>query len=117
MQPILVALLAQWLGSAIAMSGTFVVITARLAIGPPQLMGFGFATLAFTGITLATLWEKRFGLLHQPVTANLVGYSAGLLGLVPFLRWIGIIEVNWTLSFCWAFAYLFIGNSVIAVSL
>jgi len=117
MQPILVALLAQWLGLAIAMSGTFVVITARLAIGPPQLVGFSFATLALAGITLATLWEKRFGLLHHPDTANLVGYSAGLLGLLPFLRWSNIIEVNWTPSFCWACAYLAIGNSLIAVGL
>ena len=63
------------------------VITAKLAIGPPQLMGFGFATLALAGITLANLWEKRFGLPHHPVTTNLVGYSAGLLGLLPFLCW------------------------------
>ena len=128
MQPILVALLAprwtgetvnwtQWLGSAIAMSGTFVVITARLAIGPPQLVGFGFATLALAGITLATLWEKRFGLQHHPVTVNLVGYSAGLLGLLSFLGWSDIMVVSWTPSFCWAFAYLVTGNSVIAVGL
>ena len=116
MQPILVAVLAprwtgervnwaQWLGLAIALSGTFVVITSRLAIGPPQLMGFGFATLALARITLATIWEKRFSLLHHPVTANLVGYSAGLLGLLPFLSWNDIMVVNWTPSFCWAFAY------------
>ena len=128
MQPILIAVLtprwtgervnwAQWLGFAIAVSGTVVVITAKLAIGPPQLMGFGFATLALAGITLANLWEKRFGLPHHPVTTNLVGYSAGLLGLLPFLCWNGIIVVNWTPAFCWAFAYLVIGNSVIAVGL
>jgi len=128
MQPILVAVLAprwtgervnwaQWLGLAIARSEAFVVIITRLAIGPPQLMGFGFATLALAGITLATLWEKRFGLPHHPVTTNLVGYSAELLGLLPFLSWNDIIVVNWTPAFCWAFAYLVIGNSVIAVGL
>ena len=128
LQPLLVALLAprwtdenvnwaQWLGLAIAMTGTFVVIIARLEIGPPPFVGFGFAALALAGITLATLWEKRFGLSHHPVTANLVGYSAGLLGLLPFLNWSDIAAVNWTPSFYYAFAYLVIGNSVIAVGL
>lgn len=128
LQPLLVALLAprwskeelswpQWLGLAIAMAGTFVVITARLEIGPPPLVGFGFAALALAGITLATLWEKRFGLSHHPVTANLVSYSAGLLGLLPLLNGADIASMNWAPSFYWAFAYLVIGNSVIAVGL
>src|SRR6056300_1524359 len=118
LQPILVALLAprwtgeavswlQWFGLAIAMVGTLTVIVARLEIGPPPL----------AGITLATLWEKRFGLSHHPVSANLIGYSAGLLGLLPFLNWAEIAAVNWTPSFYWALAYLVIGNSVVAVGL
>ena len=128
LQPLLVTLLAprwsgetvnwvQWLGLTIAMIGTLLVITARLEIGPPPLVGFGFAALALGGITLATLWEKRFGSSHHPVTANLIGYCAGLLGLLPFLNWNNITAVNWTPSFYWAFAYLVIGNSVIAVGL
>ena len=128
LQPLIVTLLAprcsretvnwvQWLGLAVATIGTLLVITARLEIGPPPLVGFGFAALALGGITLATLWEKRFGLSHHPVTTNLVGYCAGLLGLLPFLNWNNIAAVNWTSSFCWAFAYLVIGNSVIAVGL
>ena len=76
------------------MTGTFVVIVARLKTDPPPLVGFGFAALALAGITLATLWEKRFGLSHNPVTANLVGYSAGLLGLLPLLTWADIAAVN-----------------------
>ena len=114
LQPLLVTLLAprwsgetvsrvQWLGLAIAMIGTLLVITARLEIDPPPLMGFGFAALALGGITLATLWEKRFGLSHHPVTANLVGYCAGLLGLLPFLNRSNITAVNWPPSFYWAF--------------
>ena len=128
LQPILVALLAprwtgevvswlQWLGHAIAMVGTLTVIIERLEIGPPPRTGFGFTALALGEITLATLWEKRFGLSHHPVSALLIGYSAGLLGLLPFLHWAEIAAINWTPSFYWALAYLVIGNSVVAVSL
>ena len=38
------------------MTGTFVVIVARLEINPPPLVEFGFASLALAGITLTTLW-------------------------------------------------------------
>ena len=65
---------------------------------------------------LGSPWP-RFGLSHNPVTENLVGYSAVLLGLLPFLTWADIASVNWTTSFYWAFAYLAIGSSVIAVGL
>ena len=69
LQPLLVGLLAprwsaetvswpQWLGLAIAMTGTFVVIVARLEIDPPPLVGFGFAALALAGITLATFGKN-----------------------------------------------------------
>ena len=55
LQPLLVTLLAprwsgetvsrvQWLGMAIAMIGTLLVITARLEIDPPPLTGFGFCS-------------------------------------------------------------------------
>ena len=71
LQPLLVTLLAprwsgetvswaQWLGLAIAMIRTLLVITARIEIDSPPLMGFGFAALALGEITLATLWEKTF---------------------------------------------------------
>lgn len=113
LQPLLVALLArrwsaeagswpQWFGFAIAMTGTFVVITTRLEIDPPPL---GQIRLC------------RFDLSHQPVTENLVGYSAGLLGLLPFINWVDIAAVNLSPNFYWAIAYLVIGNSVITVGL
>jgi drug/metabolite transporter (DMT)-like permease len=90
LQPLLVALLAprwsgeavrwpQWLGLAIAMTGTFVVIITRLEIGPPPL---GRIRLC------------RFGLSHQPVTENLVVYSAELLRLLPLINWVVIAAVN-----------------------
>ena len=73
--------------------------------------------LGLAGITIGSLWEKRFGLSHHPVTANLVGFTAGLLGVLPAMLLTETMEVNWTWEFSAAFAYLVIGNSVIAVGL
>ena len=135
-QPILVGITAprwagekvgwqRWAGLVLGLAGAGIVIIARSGIEPPNLVGFGAAMLGLAGITAASLWEKRFGLNHHPVTANLVGYTAGLAGILPFAlllettpaSWNLFAQVEWTWEFGAAVAYLVIGNSVIAVSL
>ena len=80
-------------------------------------MGLTFSTLALLGITSGSLWEKRFGLNHHPVTSNLIGYTAGFIGILPALALQDSFKVEWTGPFIAALAYLVIGNSVIAVGL
>lgn len=128
MQPIAVALiaprwagehvgLAQWGGLILALIGAAVVILARMNVGPTPVIGYVFTTLGMFGMVAGTLWEKRFGLSHHPVTANLIGYSAGLICLLPFLLMEDVTDVQWTWGFIGALAYLVIGNSVIAIGL
>ena len=128
LQPILVAIIAprwsnehtsirQWGGLILALLGTAIVIIARSEVGPAPIVGLVCAVLGLAGITFATLWEKRFGVTHHPVTTNLIGYTAGLLGVLPFMLWLETPDVNWTWSFAGALAYLVIGNSLIAVGL
>ncbi|NKB52792.1 MAG: EamA family transporter [Rhizobiaceae bacterium] len=128
LQPILVALLApswtgenigwrRWAGLGLGLLGTAVVIAARSEVEPPTIFGFTCTALALIGITAGSLWEKRFGLDHHPVTANLVGYAAGLIGIVPAMLLLETMQVTWTWEFSIALSYLVIGNSVIAVGL
>lgn len=128
LQPILVALIAprwsgerigwrQWGGLLLALSGAAIVIVSRLEIGPAPVLGFVLAILGLLGITGATLWEKRFGLSHHPVTANLIGFVAGLLALLPFLPMQPAMEVQWTWELALVMVYLVLGNSVVAISL
>ena len=128
LQPVLVALIAprwtgerigwrRWAGLALGLAGTATVIVARSAVEAPSLAGFALAAMGLAGITVATLWEKRFGLDHHPITANLVGYAAGLLGVVPAMLMLETMRIDWTWEFGAVMAYLVIGNSVIAVGL
>lgn len=128
LQPIIVAVTApswnaeqvSWqrhLGLGLGLLGVAVVILSRYEIEPPTLVGFVFAFLALCGITLGSLWEKRFGVSHHPVVANLVGYSVGLLGVLPVMLAVETGHVYWTGEFFISLAYLVIGNSVIAVGL
>ncbi|MGB0410278.1 MAG: DMT family transporter [Pikeienuella sp.] len=127
-QPILVALIApawtaekigrnRWVGLVLGLLGAGVVIAARSSIEAPSLFGFACAALGLAGIIGASLWEKRFGLSHHPVTANLIGYTAGLIGVVPAMLILETMTINWTWEFTAALTYLVVGNSVIAVGL
>ena len=69
------------------------------------------------GIPAGTLWEKRFGVAHHPVTSNLVGYAAGFMGVLPFMLFLETMQVNWTWAFAISLAYLVVGTSLIAVGL
>ena len=127
-QPILVALIAprwsgeavgrsRWIGLALGLIGAAVVITSRSTVEPPTLAGFALALLGLAGITLGSLWEKRFGLSHHPITANLIGYAAGLAGVLPLMLLLEPMQINWTWQFSVVMVYLVLGNSVIAVGL
>ena len=109
-QPILVGLIAprwvgehvgwrQWGGLVLGLLGAAIVIVARLDIAPPSILSFLYGVLALTGITAGSLWEKRFGISHHPVTSNLVGYAAGLAGIAPFMLLTESMEINWTWEF------------------
>lgn len=128
LQPILVGLVAprwagervrlqQWTGLVMGLLGAGIVIVARSEIVVPTATSFLFAFLALFGITAGTLWEKRFGVAHHPVTSNLIGYAAGFIGVLPFMFLLETMQVNWTLAFTISLAYLVVGTSLIAVGL
>ena len=128
LQPIVVAMLApgiaaesigwrRWSGLLLGLAGTAAVILARSGIEQPPALGLVFAALGLAGMTAGTLWEKRFGVTHHPVTANLVGFAAGLAGILPFALLLESQQITWTWEFGGALAYLVLGNSLIATSL
>lgn len=128
LQPILVGLIAprfagervglmRWAGLALGLLGAATVIAARSAVELEHPLGVAAAVVALFCITAGTLWEKRFGKSHHPVTSNAVQYAAGLLGTLPFALAFETFTFEWNLPFAAALAYLVIGNSIIAMSL
>ncbi|WP_415402176.1 DMT family transporter [Tateyamaria sp. SN3-11] len=128
MQPILTGLIAprwvgetvswrQWAGLVLGLVGVVLVVTARSEIAAPSPIGFVFAALALIGITGGSLWEKRFGVSHHPVTANLVGFAAGFLGVVPFMVAFESMQITWTWQLVASLVYLIVASSLIAIGL
>lgn len=128
LQPILVALAApytvgeslgikSWLGLILGLLGAALVIFGRAAIQIENAMGLGMAFLALLGITGGTLWEKRFGVSHHPVTSNLIQYAVGAAFTLPMALALEPVTIAWDAEFIAAMAYLVLANSLLAMSL
>ena len=128
LQPILVALAAPrfvgetisgkaWVGLALGLAGAATVIFARSGIQAENSYGLALTVLALFGITAGTLYEKKFGVSHHPVTSNLIQYGVGAAFTLPAAWASEGMAVAWDMQFAVVLAYLVIGNSILAMSL
>lgn len=128
LQPILVALIAPrmvgervslwgWIGLALGLGGAAIVISSRGAIAAAGLFGLSCAAIGLFGMTVGTLWEKRFGKSHHPVAANLIQYAVGAVVTLPLAYASEDMAIRWNGEFVAVMAYLVIGNSIIALGL
>ena len=128
LQPILVALIAPrflgdvislrgWAGLALGLAGAVLVILSRQGVSAENGFGIFCAFLALLGMTGGTLWEKRFGVSHHPVTSNLIQYAVGAAFTLPLAVATESLQINWDWHFCLVLVYLVVGNSLLAMSL
>ena len=128
LQPILVALIIpalsketvsglRWAGLLLGLSGTTLVITGNSGIQEVSLAIVLFSIAGLLAITIATVWEKRFGAAHHPLTSNTVQYVVGFTCTLPLAYLFEDMQITVTGPFLFALAYLVIGNSILAISL
>jgi drug/metabolite transporter (DMT)-like permease len=105
LQPVLTSTLAnrilgervasrQWLGLALGLAGVYLVVQGRTEGGAPPI-AWAAATFALFGITIGTLYQKRFGggiewrtgLFVQYVTAALIFFVAASATETMTVRW------------------------------
>jgi drug/metabolite transporter (DMT)-like permease len=97
--------------------GALIVILSRSQLGGETGFGLICTAIALFGITGATLYEKRFGVSHHPVTANLIQYGVGAICTVPMAFALEDLHVDWSWQFAGVMVYLVLGNSILALSL
>jgi drug/metabolite transporter (DMT)-like permease len=128
LQPILVALAAPytsrervggwaWIGLGLGLAGAALVILARSAVEALPVLGVLAAVGALGGMTIGSLYEKRFGIAQHPVTANAVQYAAGLVATLPLAFLLEDHSVEWSLPLALSLLYLIVCNSLIALTL
>jgi drug/metabolite transporter (DMT)-like permease len=128
LQPILVGLFApmiakervgarQWLGLAMGVGGSALVIAAKSSVDLASTIGLVFAVISLVTLTAGTLWEKRFGQDAHPVSANLIQYVVALAATAPLAWMFESMQVDWAWPLVGSLAYLVVCNSLIAMSL
>jgi len=128
LQPILVALAvpylaqervsaARWLGLLLGLVGCIWVIVANNEFSSIGITVLGFAVLALLGMSVAAVWEKRFGISQHAVVSNLVQYSVGFICTLPIAWFTESMQVEVTPAFLFALSYLVVCNSILAISL
>lgn len=129
LNPIFVALLApsitgegrvtvlRWAGLALGLTGAAIVILAKSSIELTSVAGVALAFGCVMSMTAGTLWEKRFGVSHHPVTANLIQYTIGLAVTAPLALTFETGRIEWSNELILALTYLVLANSLLAVTL
>lgn len=131
LQPVLTALVAgrwlgervtgrQWLGLVLGLAGITMVVSAKMTGAGPA--GFGWPALAFAvgalvGITIGTLYQKRFCTGMDLRSGAAVQYAGATLVMIPAALLIETNQVAWTGEFLFALAWLVLVLSVGAISL
>jgi len=106
-----------WCGLLLGLGGAAIVITGNQSIQVNTAIGVWFSIAALFGITLATIWEKKFSTAQHPISNSLIQYSIGFVFTVIVAWFTEPMHITWTTPFILSFAYLVIGNSIFAISL
>ena len=107
----------QWLGLALGLVGVVMVLHDRRIVAEGSVLGWSASFLSLIGITLGTLYQKRFCGMIDWRTGNTVQYiGAGVL------FWIGAFAfetrvIHWTGELVFAMAWLVFVLSIAAVAL
>jgi drug/metabolite transporter (DMT)-like permease len=81
-----------------------------------QIAGLATCVAGLFGITVGTLYQKRFG-SGDLRSATVVQNAAAFLGLMLIVPWVETIRVEWRLEMVLALAWLCLGVSIGALSL
>lgn len=127
-QPLLTAILAgpllgeritlrQWVGFFLGLAGVALVVGSKLGAELGGMEGLTAAALALLGITLGTLYQKRYGGQMDLRSGATLQFAICTVIMIPMAFAFETTVVHWTGEFVFALAWLVIVLSVGAMSL
>lgn len=128
LQPLLTAVLAgailgerllprQWLGFVLGLVGVVLVVLSQLSAEGVALVAVAGALAALAGITLGTLYQKRFCPDTDLRSGGTIQYLVSAVALFAMAAAVEDLRIDWTGEFIFALAWLVLVLSVGAVGL
>lgn len=128
LQPLLTALVAgpllgervsgrQWLGFALGLVGVTAVVWEKLSLNIGSPLGIGLSVFALLGISIGTLYQKRYCTEMDLRSGTAIQYGATGTVLAVVAPFIETMRVDWTGEFLFALAWLCLVLSVGAIFL
>ena len=108
---------SQWLALCLGLLGLILVVSTSLDISGVSNYALGFAFIALIGITLGTLYQKRFCQNQAMLPSVLWQYVASLLLFFPIAYVQDTTPIQWQLPFVLTLLWLIFVLSVAAILL
>lgn len=107
----------QWAGLGLGFIGLAMVVAEKFDMASGAAWGFGFGVLGLTGITLGTLYQKRFCAEVDIRAAVAIQNAVSLMLVAVLASRFETMRVEWTGAFVFALLWSALGLSVIAYAL
>jgi drug/metabolite transporter (DMT)-like permease len=107
----------QWLGLALGFVGLGLVVAEKVDFSSGQAWGAAFGGLALIGITLGTLYQKRFCGEVDIRASVTIQNGVSCMVIAPLAFAFESMQIQWTGEFYFALLWSAIGLSVIAIAL
>jgi drug/metabolite transporter (DMT)-like permease len=107
----------QWAGLVLGFGGVALVVWNKLGVAGISGAGLAFSILALVGITLGTLYQKRFCAELDLWSGSVIQFIAAALALLPFALAFETMRIEWSGQFVFALAWLIFVLSLGAISL
>ncbi len=128
LHPVLTALLAkqfleervtivQWTGFFLGVAGVILVVEQNLGLGFGTLAGILWSVAAMFGITIGTIYQKRFCPEIDAFTGGFVQFVLATAVLLPFAVFQEGWHVTWTMEFTIALIWVSVFLSIISLTL
>ncbi len=107
----------QWIGMSLGFCGVLLVIVSKFTAGEVRASALVAAVIALLGITLGTLYQKRYCSAMDLRTGGVIQFSATGVVLFVFAILFESRVIDWTPQFCFALGWLAIVLSLGAISI